>query len=149
MPLEDLMHNIILYHHSDYLRHGLERHDMRLSQRNTEAELHEQLDMKLRQFSVDHSPYWLVIQLCNKDGLVAIMEGQFRADFPGIDFRTLDMSTLAKYVLDAFKIPLLKQCKGRERILHTLYSYKEQMDMYIRQQMETQRRRRCELHMRR
>ena len=150
MSLEELMHSIILNHHPDYLRHRLESYDMRLSQRNNEADIYAQIDMKLHQFSVDHSPYCLVNQLCNKDGLIAIMDGQFHEDFPGVVFKNLDMSTLIKYVLDAFKIPLLpRRYKGRERILDELRSCKEHVDRHMRQPVLTQRIGGHELHMRR
>ena len=89
---------------------------MHLWQRDTEAEVYEQLDTKLRQLSIEHSPSWLVRQLCNKQGLIAIMREKFSDAYLGVEFEALDMSALTASVLEAFGIPCPTQYMGAHRI---------------------------------
>jgi hypothetical protein len=149
VSLPDLMQSILEYHPPDYLRHQLERHDVHLWQRDTEAEVYEQLDTKLRQLSIEHSPSWLVRQLCNKQGLIAIMRDKFPDAYLGVEFAALDMSALTKSVLEAFGIPCPTQYMGPHRIHSELEHYKRQITPYMRRSGlgQTQRMGRQEPHM--
>ena len=149
MSLEDLLQNILTYHSPDHIRLQLESQDVHLWQRDTPAELYAQLDEKLHQLSVDHSPYWLVRQLCTKSGLIAMMKEQFPEAASGVDFQALEMSNLTRCVLEAFGTPLSipMQPKGIARIRNELDGYKQQIDWYIRQSGRIQRAGGRELHM--
>ena len=153
MSLEDLMRSIIASHSSDHLQERLEWHNVHLWQRDTEAELYEQLDAKVHQFSVVCSQYGLVSQLCNRKGLIAMLRDQF-PEVSEAELQILDTPVLIERVLEAFEIPPSIQPMGASRIRpmgasrirRELERYKEEVDLYIRRLGRAQRASEREAH---
>lgn len=142
MPLEDLLQCIVNSESEDWLRRHLERLEVELLQPYTDVgevlPVEELLD-KLRELCCERAPYWVIREICSKDGLVSILRD--RSCSIGNE---ISRSDLVVQVLDAFGIPFPKAdlVLGPEGIRDRLIGLRKKIEKHLRQLLGAGTRRR-------